>query len=277
MSAVDFFRNFFEQEKIGLYGFLSLDDCKIIRPYLLERCSITGGTAVVFAVPYYSPAAQNEKRNVSLYAVPRDYHLYFKELSQRFLAAAKKEFPLSKFGFFSDHSPIDEVNAAAKTGLGIIGQNHLLITEEYSSFIFLGEIVTDLELPSCPREIRLCENCGLCSQACPVDLFLDGCLSALTQKKGELTEEEKAKILTHGLAWGCDRCQLACPHTKKAIENGTVYSPVDFFCEKCLSVLNVEELEKMPDEEFNDRAYSWRGKETILRNLKLFEENKNQI
>lgn len=277
MSAVDFFRNFFEQEKIGLYGFLSLDDCKIIRPYLLERCGITGGTAVVFAVPYYSPAAQNEKRNVSLYAVPRDYHLYFKELSQRFLAAAKKEFPLSKFGFFSDHSPIDEVNAAAKTGLGIIGQNHLLITEEYSSFIFLGEIVTDLELPSCPREIRLCENCGLCSQACPVDLFLDGCLSALTQKKGELTEEEKAKILTHGLAWGCDRCQLACPHTKKAIENGTVYSPVDFFCEKCLSVLNVEELEKMPDEEFNDRAYSWRGKETILRNLKLFEENKNQI
>ena len=277
MSAVDFFQNFFEQEKIGLYGFLSLDDCKIIRPYLLERCGVTRGSAVVFAVPYYSPAVQNEKRNVSLYAVPRDYHLYFKELSQRFLTAAKKEFPLSKFELFSDHSPIDEVNAAAKTGLGIIGRNHLLITEKYSSFVFLGEIVTDLQLPSDPCEIRLCEDCGLCSERCPVDLSLEECLSALTQKKGELTEKEKSKIRDHGLVWGCDRCQLACPHTKKAIEDGTVYSPVEFFCEKCLPELKIDDMEKMTDEDFCDRAYSWRGKETILRNLKLFEENKNQI
>lgn len=275
MRAEQFFHDFFEREKIELYGSLSLDDCKIIRPYLLERCGVTAGSAVVFAVPYYSRAAESEKRNVSLYAVPRDYHLYFKELGQRFASAFSESFPDAKFGFFSDHSPIDEVNAAAKTGLGIIGRNHLLITEKYSSFIFLGEIVTDLELPSDPSEIKLCESCGLCSDTCPVDLSLEACLSALTQKKGELTEKEKAKILDHGLVWGCDRCQTACPHTQRAIRNETIYSPVDFFSEKCLPELSAELVEKMPDEDFEARAYSWRGKETVLRNLRLFESEKH--
>ncbi len=273
MSGEQFFRDFFEKERIELFGFLPLDDCKIIRPYLLERCGVTGGSAVIFAVPYYSRAAESENRNVSLYAVPQDYHLYFKELCQRFSQAFAKDFPLSKFGFFSDHSPIDEVNGAAKAGLGIIGRNHLLITEKYSSFVFLGEIITDLELQSEIKEIRFCENCGLCSCACPVDLSVGECLSALTQKKGELTEVEKEKILRHGLVWGCDRCQTACPHTQRAKKDGTIYSPVDFFSESCLPTLTVEELEKMTDEEFDDRAYSWRGKETILRNLKLFEDN----
>ena len=275
MSGAQFFRDFFAREKIELYGFLPLDECKIIRPYLLERCGVNKGSAVIFAVPYYSRAAETEGRNVSLYAVPRDYHLYFKEISRRFCDAAKSEFPTANFRFFSDHSPIDEVNGAAKAGIGIIGRNHLLITERYSSFIFLGEIVTDLELPSEVREIGFCENCGFCSSECPVDLSVEECLSALTQKKGELTMQEKEKILAHGLAWGCDRCQTACPHTKKAIQNGTIYSPVDFFREKCIPALTAEALEAMTDEEFNTRAYSWRGRDTILRNLKLFKDGSN--
>ncbi len=272
MSGAQFFRDFFEKEKIELYGILPLDECKIIRPYLLERCGVTGGSAVIFAVPYYSREAEIDGRNVSLYAVPRDYHLYFQELSHRFCEAAKRELPTSKFGFFSDHSPIDEVNAAAKAGIGIIGRNHLLITEKYSSFIFLGEIVCDLELQGEAEEIRFCENCGLCSDSCPVDLSVDECLSALTQKKGNLDRVEKEKILRHGLVWGCDRCQTACPHTKRAINEGTIYSPIDFFSEKCLPALTAKALENMTDEDFNARAYSWRGRETILRNLKLFEE-----
>lgn len=272
MRAEQFFCDFFRREKIELFGFLPLGDCKVIRPYLLEKHGLTEGFAAVFAVPYYSPLADCPQRNVSLYAVPRDYHLYFSELAKRFSEASEKAFPQAKFAFFSDHSPIDEVNAAALTGLGVIGCNHLLITEKYSSFIFLGEIVTDLELPCQKGEIGFCENCGLCTKACPVDLSVEECLSALTQRKGELTGEEREKILEHGLAWGCDRCQLACPHTAAARKNGTIYSPVDFFSEKCTPVLRAEMVEKMSDEEFNGRAYAWRGRETILRNLRFFEK-----
>ena len=272
MSGTEFLRDFFAVEKIELFGFLSLDDCKIIRPHLLERCGITDGSVAVFAAPYYSAAADTEGRNVSLYAVPRDYHLYFKELFERFSKEAKEKFPDAKFGLFSDHSPIDEVNAAAKTGLGIIGRNHLLITEKYSSFVFLGEIVTDLELTSELYEIRHCEDCGACMRACPADLSVEECLSALTQKKGELTDTETEKILSHGLAWGCDRCQTACPHTVAAVKNGTIHSPIDFFCDNCTPVLTADVVEQMGEKEFSERAYAWRGKNTILRNLKLFEK-----
>ncbi len=269
MSGLEFFREFFASEGIELFGALPLDVCKLIRPYLLDRCGVTEGSAVVFAVPYYSPMADAEGRNVSVYAVPRDYHLYFKELYGRFSEAVKREFPAARFELFSDHSPIDEVNAAARCGLGIIGKNHLLITEKYSSFVFLGEIVTDIELPYIDGEIRYCEDCGLCSESCHVALKTEECLSALTQKKGGLTKEEEERLLRHGLVWGCDDCQLACPHTAQAIRCGTVYSPVSFFSEACAPVLTAELVEKMSDEEFSRRAYAWRGRETVLRNLRI--------
>ena len=261
------------KEGISCFAPISLRHCWIKKKYLLDKEKITDGTAIIMAVPYFTPACIGS--SVSAYTVSRDYHLFFSELFAKILPILKEKFPNSRFAGFTDHSPIAEIEAAAAAGLGVIGKNNLLITEKYSSCIFLGEIVTDLELPSDPSEIKLCESCGLCSDACPVDLSVEACLSALTQKKGELTEKEKAKILDHGLVWGCDRCQTACPHTQRAIRNETIYSIVDFFSEKCLPELSAELVEKMPDEDFEARAYSWRGKETVLRNLRLFESEKH--
>ena len=84
--------------------------------------------------------------------------------------------------------------------------------------------------------------------------------------------EEIAALRAHGSAWGCDLCQLACPVTKKARENGTLYTAIPFFTESAHTPLTAKEIEEMPDEEFAARAYSWRGKPTVLRNLKYLEE-----
>jgi epoxyqueuosine reductase QueG len=149
--------------------------------------------------------------------VSRDYHLFFKALFNELIPALENAFPEHKFAGFTDHSPIDEIHASALAGLGIIGKNHLLITEKYSSYLFIGEIITDASLPSCASEIFHCINCGKCIEACPVCLNVDSCLSSLTQKKGELTDTEVQKIKIHGMAWGCDKCQEACPYTKNAI------------------------------------------------------------
>ena len=101
------------------------------------------------------------------------------------------------------------------------------------------------------------------------------CLSALTQKKGELNEEDANVIKKHGSVWGCDICQEVCPHTIRAIDSGTIYTYIDFFKQDVISTLTKEILDSMSEEDFKRRAYSWRGRPTIDRNLSLFDTEKN--
>lgn len=265
-----FIKSKLEKLNIDLVSCISLDECEIIRPYLLEKQGIKNGSAILFAVPYFT-SDNAEKSNISAYAQSRDYHLFFASLFENLLKELKEKYPDDKFAGFTDHSPINEIKAAAKSGLGVVGKNHLLITEKYSSFIFIGEIITDATLESNSKEIEFCENCGLCQAACPVGMEISKCLSSITQKKGDLTVDEIDTIKKHGCAWGCDICQNACPHTKKAIKNGTIYTKVDFFKTQRTPYLTSDMIEEMNDEEFSKRAYSWRGKKVIMRNLTLLE------
>lgn len=270
-----FLEKFFAERRLDCFAAIRLSDCRIERPYLLERAGIADGTAILLAVPYHTSAADTPGRNLSAYAVVRDYHGFFKELFDELIPALQAAFPEHKFAGFADHSPIAEVEAAAKAGLGIIGKNHLLITEKYSSYIFLGEVVTDACLPCKTGEIRSCEDCGACMRACPAGK-IGTCLSALTQRKGELTDEEKATLLRYGSVWGCDICQEVCPHTKAARRNGTLDTKIAYFNEQTLPVLTCKELDAMDDETFSHRAYAWRGRPTIRRNLRMFEDSETE-
>ncbi len=253
---------------IECFSPVALSDCKIIKEYLLDKAGISAedSSAVMIAVPYM---AENEEGNISEYAKSRDYHLFFSMLFREILPVLREEFPKYAFEGFTDHSPIDEINAAAIAGLGMIGSNGLLITEKYSSFVFVGEIVTNAPIKCQKQEIKLCEDCGLCKNSCPVGCDKVGCLSAITQKKGVLSKDEIELIARYGSAWGCDICQKVCPHTKKAIQSGSIYSKIPFFLEKRTPCLTYEMVEIMPDEEFKERAYSWRGKAPLLRNLEI--------
>ena len=113
-----------------------------------------------------------------------------------------------------------------------------------------------------------CSGCGKCKEICPAS-DQTGCLSALTQKKGVLSDAEAAALLSHPLVWGCDLCQEVCPHAKNALQRESALSPIPYFSEDTLSHLTPKLLDAMSDEAFGQRAYSWRGKETILRNLRL--------
>lgn len=260
-----------EDENIFEYGFIDINDCIINKKYLLDRVNIEAGFVVIFAIPYYSKAC--ESKNISSYAVPRDYHLFIKELEKRLIPKLNEKYENVSFAMFADHSPIDERDCALKAGIGISGKNGLIITKKYSSYVFLAELFVGAPLDpsySTSGEIRECENCGLCKKACPAK---NGeCFSATTQKKGALSDVEKELIRKYG-AWGCDICAEVCPHTKNAIKNGTIYSPINFFNDELIPLLTKERLLSMSDEEFMSRAYSWRGKETILRNLEIIEND----
>lgn len=263
--------NAIRAEGIEYFAPIPLSDCEIKRAYLLERAGISDGTAIMLVMPYC--AFFPEKRNISLYATPRDYHIFFKGFSARVTKKLAEAFPNNKFAGFADHSPIAEIKAAAEAGLGVIGKNGLLITEKYSSLVFIGEIVTDMKIECRAGEIKHCEDCGACLRACPG--FKDGkfefCLSEISQRKGELTEEELKMLRENGTAWGCDICQLACPHTKRAIKEGQ-FTRIKFFRENLTPFLTSSDVKNMTDAEFAERAYSWRGRAVITRNLENLEK-----
>lgn len=233
--------------------------CRVQKPHLLHfepRC------AVIFAVPYLTEAPRQHR--VSLYSSSEDYHLFFSALYERCLPRLREAYPEYEWQGFVDHSPIYEVDAAARAGIGIMGDNHLLITRKYGSFVFLGEFLTDAPLAcSALHEVQTCRHCGACRRCCP---NTERCLSAVTQKKGVLSDEDRAYILKWKSAWGCDICQLVCPENK-----GAALSPISFFYENRLPDPTSDDIRNMTDEQFSRRAFAWRGRQTILRNLDLLE------
>jgi len=255
MGAVD---RFLKEQGIERYAYLPFSDCRLIQPHKLRNCGKIN-TVLVLTVPYYDGDCSG--RNVSLYAVAKDYHLFFKDLFVGLKKAFLTDFSDASCYTFADSSPIDEVDAAAKAGLGLLGDNRMLIDETYGPFVFIGELLTDAVIPCERRDVRECKHCGRC--ACDKTV----CLSALTQKKGELTEEERALLKNQPLVWGCDDCLLACPHAVHAER-----TPIPFFRKDKQYRLTREMLAAMDDESFASRAYSWRKRETIFRNLSLHGE-----
>ena len=268
---------------IELCGVLPLCDCELRKPYLLEQAGfaldrIEHLRVLIFAIPYYSHAADDPTRNVSAYATAEDYHVFVKELFDDLLPRLRTDFKGYSFAGFADHSPIDEILAAVDAGLGVRGKNGLLLTERYSSYVFLAEMVTDLPLtltPSpLPQGLRVCHGCDLCRRACPMQPG-ELCRSALTQKKSPLTAQEEATLKAFPCVWGCDICQEVCPYTARARQRNTLYSPIPFFEQNTLPHLTCESLDQMSEADFARRAFAWRGRQTIRRNL-LLKEQQNE-
>lgn len=255
---------------------ISLADVTRTRAYLLEKHGVESGTVFMLAVPYYTTFCDDPARNISAYAVSPDYHRFFEALFGDVLPILRETYKENTFLGFADHSPIAEAEAAVKAGLGAFGKNHLFLSKKHGSYVFLGEIITDAVLEAPPVPITLCADCGACLSACPAGLAVGECLSALSQKKGALTENEQAVILANGCAWGCDRCQEVCPVNKRAKAQGTLYTDIPFFKARAIPHLTADAVRTMSEEDFTARAYSWRGRAVILRNLDLLEAKHRQ-
>ena len=263
---------FFEKENIEYYGALDYADVREINPRLRERGGIEGRSVIIFLLPYYA----GETVNLSRYAAARDYHVIIKDVTARLCALIAELYPGYRAVGFGDHSPIDERGAALLAGLGILGENGLLINEKYGTYVFIADVVTDVtpELlgTQMPCPVLNCEGCGLCKKACPTGILRAEsceCLSAITQKKGELSENEIKLMLEHNTVWGCDICQSSCPHNQNP-----VLTPIEFFRADRIEELTLQKIDAMSDEKFSERAFAWRGKKTVKRNLEYYEKTK---
>ncbi len=237
-------------------GFCGFDT---VRDHLLDcraKKRIPEGAKSILLCLFPYKVKEQKPKNISRYAAVPDYHGVCGAKLSEVAKALQKNFPSAQFAWFIDNSPIPEVAAAVCAGLGVRGENGLLIHPRYGSWCFIGEIVTDLPL-DCQNDPKPCLQCGLCKKTCPKQLDKTRCLSAVTQKKGDLTEQEAADLRRHGLLWGCDLCSENCPMNKKA-EKTDIPAFISGYRDEYILGENIE-----------NRAYAWRGEAPVRRNAEL--------
>jgi epoxyqueuosine reductase QueG len=255
---------------IEYFSVLPYETCRETNHAIMEREGFCPRSIIVYLFPYYT----GEAVNLSIYSTSLDYHIAISEVNAILTEAIRADYPDARIRGYGDHSPIDERHAALIGGLGMAGDNGLIINEKYGSFVFVGDLVTDIDplllSADSPKEISRCDGCGACLRACPTGILRgegSDCLSAITQRKGELTDSEIALMRKYNTAWGCDLCQTSCPHNKRP-----ELTPVEFFYRDRIPHLTVEMLDAMTKEEFSTRAFAWRKRATIRRNLVILEE-----
>ena len=214
---------------------------------------------ITILFPYYIKIG---KHNISRYAIVPDYHNVCGNILKKISLELSSAFKNYKFVPFIDNSPFPEVMCGVLSGLGAIGDNNLLINEKYGSWVFIGEIVTDLKLKG-SKSYKECLHCGACKAACPGGCLGYGCfnkqncLSYITQKKGTLEPYEISLIKKSPLIWGCDICQECCPMNLNILETN-----LPFFKSEIYPNIKPEDYDVLPN-----RAFHWRPKNVIERNF----------
>ena len=221
---------------------------------------------------------------VANYALYDDYHQFVKQ-RLRYLVAFLNS--LVNTGFDSkicvDSAPVAERALAARAGLGFIGRNHMLINPQLGCQIFLGEIITNLELPTDEPTTANCLNCEKCIDACPTGaLRSDGqfdagrCVNYLTiEHKGAIPPELTEKIGNR--LFGCDECVLACPYQ----ENAPACANEQFKFHADRANLDLHEILNLDAESFEarfaDSPIKRLGLEALKRNARICLANARAI
>ena len=170
-----------------------------------------------------------------------------------------------------DTGELSDRAVAERAGIGFSAKNCSIISPELGSWIYLGEIITNLPLPPDDEVTEQCGTCTKCIDACPTGALVSGgqldaqkCVSFLTQTKGMISDEHMRKIGNR--LYGCDTCQIVCPinrgknwtHHEDLLPDVEVAKPLLI---PLLTIGNKEFKEK-----YGYTSAAWRGKKPIQRN-----------
>jgi epoxyqueuosine reductase len=245
LPELDFFPGWLDRGAAGEMHYLAARDDQ----GRLKRASVQATfpwvrSAVVCALTYntdrpYSTESHDPTRGwISRYAWFRntDYHDAVMSRLVQVEAAIQRAHPEARTRRYVDTGPLIERVLARHAGLGWLAKNTCVIHEELGSWLFLGVVLTSLDLePALPAADR-CGTCTACLDACPTAAFpapyqLDAsrCISYLTiEKRGELPPELRADMGNH--LFGCDICQDVCPWNDKnraAVATAPEFVPAD--------------------------------------------------
>lgn len=200
-----------------------------------------------------------------------DYHLILKDRLMKLENYIKERIPEAKCQSMVDTGELSDRAVAERAGIGWSGKNCAIITPEFGSYVYLGEMITNLPFaPDEPIEDG-CGECTKCLEACPTGALVQGgqinaqrCISFLTQTKELIPEEFRDKIGNR--LYGCDSCQTACPKNKgKNFHFHEEMEPDPEVVKPLLRpILHLSNRQFKGT--FGKLSGSWRGKKPIQRN-----------
>ena len=205
--------------------------------------------------------AREGQGRVARYAWVRDYHRAMKRRMREFVRGLERELNSDVAArWYVDDGPMLDRAAASRAGIGWFGKNTNILTPNFGSWVFLGQVITDLDLePDAPLK-KSCGSCVQCIDDCPTGAIvapyvLDNsrCISYLTiENRGPIPRE--LRPLIQDWVFGCDICQDVCPVNRKAREAGQPIPPAAFGKNgRTIGLLDLVEILAMSEEDFRSR------------------------
>ena len=203
-----------------------------------------------------------------------DYHIVLRERLKKLEAYIKEKVPGALCKSMVDTGELADRAVAERAGIGWSGKNCAIITPEFGSYVYLGEMITNLPFePDIPMEDQ-CGTCNKCIEACPTGALVQGgqinaqaCISFLTQTKDMIAEEFRNKIGNR--LYGCDSCQTACPINKgKDFHLHQEVEPEPEIAKPLLKPI-LKLSNRQFKEKFGHVSGAWRGKNPIQRNAMI--------
>lgn len=203
-----------------------------------------------------------------------DYHHVLRDKLDKLATFIRELEPGARIESMVDTGALSDRAVAERAGIGFVGKNCALITDEFGSWVYLGELLTNLPLPEDQPVEEGCGDCNICVDACPTGALVQGgqlnaqrCIAYLTQVKDFIPDEFRRKIGNR--LYGCDTCQTVCPKNRRIQLTHQAQFQPDPEIAKPLLLPLLEMSNKEFKEKFGLSSSSWRGKKPIQRNAIL--------
>lgn len=246
------------------------------------RCQATqwlpgAASVLVGAVAYgerYGAKISSGQGYLSPFAQAPDYHNLVRDKLEELGRFLVEQAPGAKYAVQVDSGPGCERIYAAAAGVGWQGKNNFIIVPGYGSFVWLGLLTTDLELPPDSPLPSQCGDCQRCLAACPAKAYTgpnafepSKCMAYWAVAKAKLTPQQAQLLARHRIIYGCDYCQLACPHNPPGAGEGTMPELAE------IMTMSAAQFEAI----FKRSAAGWRGRNLLRRNAVLASQGKPEF
>jgi epoxyqueuosine reductase len=226
---------------------------------------------ICVALNYYTPQERptgKEYAKISRYGWGRDYHRILHKKLKAFATWIETQDEGIQARYYADTGPVQDKVWAQRAGIGWIAKNSNVITREYGSWIFLGEILTNVDLTVDKPHTQHCGSCTRCIEACPTGAIAKPFVVDANRCIAYHTIENRAENLPDAIAsnlnnWvaGCDICQDVCPWNQRFAQETNVS---DFQPRPWNVAPTLEELAELSEEDY-DRRFTG----SALRRIKL--------